>query len=166
MARWWCPWPCIHACSLLEEVGPLLLLDATSSPEFEKERKKNLGTPEGSTNIYYFILNLRIIIFIYMLKYHWWLKFDFIISFIAYFLWTSKMIILFYKSNLKLDLMRIGYIDRNLSPLKAHLTLLCVRQKYFGPIGGLPNFFQDKYLGPSVHMGHRWINLIKVVPLG
>ena len=45
--------------------------------------------------IYYFILNLRIIIFIYMLKYHWWLKFEFIISFIAYFLWTSKMIILF-----------------------------------------------------------------------
>ena len=100
-----------------------------------------------------------------MLKYHWWLKFEFIISFIAYFLWTSKMIILFYKSNLKLDLMRIGYIDRNLSPLKAHLTLLRVREKYFGPIGGLPNFFQDKYLGPSVHMGHRWINLIKVVPL-
>ena len=101
-----------------------------------------------------------------MLKYHWWLKFDFIISFIAYFLWTSKMIILFYKSNLKLDLMRIGYIDRNLSPLKAHLTLLRVREISFGPIGGLPNFFQDKYLGPSVHMGHRWINLIKVVTLG
>ena len=77
-----------------------------------------------------------------MLKYHWWLKFDFIISFIAYFLWTSKMIILFYKSNLKLDLMRIGYIDRNLSPLKAHLTLYVLEKNILGPLVGFPSSFK------------------------